>query len=184
MKKAELRKLLLDRRKQLSTEVRKEKSRKIHKRIVSREDYQKADCIFVYVSMGAEVETKTLIEQAWKDGKLVAVPKTAAGRKMYFLPIRSFAELQKSTFGVYEPTGDEKEARDPQKTDLFLVPVVGFDRNKNRMGYGGGYYDRYFAEHTGIRKIGLAFQIQETSVPSEETDIPLDEIITEQGVIV
>ena len=187
MKKTELRKQILEQRKQLSPEERRAKSRIICERILCRDDYRKAKRIFVYVSMGAEAETQMLIEQAWKDGKMVAVPKTAAKRKMYFLPIRSFAELRKSNFGVYEPTGRIEEAWIPQEDDLFLVPIVGFDRKKNRIGYGGGYYDRYFAEQKGIRKIGLAFQMQEAlfSIEGiEETDIPLDEIITENDVIV
>lgn len=182
--KQEVRKWILEQRKQLSAEERREKSNKILKRLLCREEYRKAKRIFVYVSMGAEVETKALIEQAWKDGKIVAVPKTAAERKMYFLPIQSFAELQKNSFGVSEPTGGKEKTLIPQEGDLFLVPIVGFDRNKNRMGYGGGYYDRYFAKHKGFRKIGLAFAMQMQEIPTEETDIPLDEIITENGVIV
>lgn len=184
MEKQEVRKRILALRKQLSEEERREKSGRIQERILCRENYRKAKRIFVYVSMGAEVETQALIEQAWNDGKMIAVPKTAAERKMYFLPIQSFAELQKNSFGVSEPTGGEEKALIPQKGDLFLVPVVGFDRNKNRMGYGGGYYDRYFAKHRGIYKIGLAFAVQMQEFPTEETDIPLDEIITENGGII
>lgn len=184
IEKRELRKRILERRKQLSAEERREKSGKILERILCREAYRKAARIFVYVSMGAEVETQALIEQAWQDGKQVAVPKTAPERKMYFLPVQSFAELQKNSFGVYEPTGREEEAWIPEEGDLFLVPVVGFDAKKNRMGYGGGYYDRYFAKHRGFRKIGLAFALQMQEIPTEETDIPLDEIITENGVII
>lgn len=186
MKKQELRKVILEKRSQLSVEGRKEKSKKIQESILRREDYKRAECVFVYISIGAEVETKELIKQAWKDGKTVAVPQTAKGRRMYFLPITSFDALQKSKFGMYEPSGSEEEKLIPQKNDLFLAPGVVFDRKKNRMGYGGGYYDRYFAEHRNIRKIGLAFQmqVQEETLPMEETDIPLDEIITENGVIV
>lgn len=184
MEKRELRKSILEKRNSLSSEERKEKNKKILEMILCREEYRKAVRVFLYVSKEEEVDTRELMEQAWKDGKTVAVPKTAAERKMYFLPVQSFAELQKNSFGVYEPIGSEEQAVIPQEGDLFLTPVVGFDRQKNRMGYGGGYYDRYFAKHKGIRKIGLAFQIQEISIPTEETDIPLEEIITENGGIV
>ncbi len=186
MEKQALRKVILERRKQLSAEERREKSKTILENILQKEEYKKAERVFVYISMGAEVETTELIQQAWRGGKTVAVPKTAKGRKMYFLPMTSFEALEKSKFGVYEPIGGEEDTLIPQEDDLFLIPGVVFDTKKNRMGYGGGYYDRYFAENREIRKIGLAFQmqVQEEEIPTEETDIPLDEIITENGVII
>ena len=100
---------------------------------------------------------------------------------MIFLKIESFADLKEGRFGVMEPVTQEEMI--PGAGDLFLVPRAFFDRNKNRIGYGGGYYDTYFEKHQGYRKIGLAFseQISETAIPTEETDIPLDDIVTENG---
>ena len=124
---------------------------------------------------------REILKQAWRDGKAVAVPKTEKGRKMIFLKINSFADLQEGRFGVMEPVGGEEMI--PEKDDLFLVPGALFDRKKNRIGYGGGYYDTYFEKYRGYRKIGIAFseQITETDIPTEAYDIPLDDIVTENG---
>ena len=122
----------------------------------------------------------TKIIESIKDGKIVAVPKTEKGRKMIFLKINSFADLQEGRFGVMEPVGGEEMI--PEKDDLFLVPGALFDKKKNRIGYGGGYYT-YFEKYKGYRKIGIAFseQITEKEIPTAEYDIPLDDIVTENG---
>lgn len=179
--KKKLRKEALARRKEMPAEERVEKSRQITEHILQSEVYQKAKSVFSFVSMGTEVEMRDILRQAWKDGKNVAVPKTKQGREMIFLKIESFADLEEGRFGVMEPVTQEEII--PEAGDLFLVPGALFDRNKNRIGYGGGYYDTYFEKHQGYRKIGLAFseQISETDIPTEVNDIPLDDIVTENG---
>ena len=181
--KKKLREEALARRNVIPIEERREKSRKITEIILQSEVYQKAERVFSFVSMGAEVETRDILRQAWQDGKTVAVPKCLKGRVMYFLPIETLEELQKSRFGVMEPAGEIEDALIPEKGDLFLVPGTLFDGKKNRIGYGGGYYDVYFENYQGYRKIGLAFseQITETPIPVEDYDIPLDDIVTENG---
>lgn len=176
------RKIALAKRNQIPAEKRAEKSAKIAEHILQSEAYWQAARVFSYVSMGTEVETRELLRQALRDGKIVAVPKTEKNRKMFFLEICSLAELQEGRFGVWEPIGEKDAALVPAAGDLFLVPGVLFDRKKNRMGYGGGYYDTYFETYKGYRKIGLAFseQISE-EIPIEETDVPLDDIVTENG---
>lgn len=179
--KKKLRKEALAKRKKIPAEERVEKSRRITEHILQSEVYQKAKSVFSFVSMGSEVETRDILKRAWKDGKTVAVPKMKQGREMVFLKIESFADLKEGRFGVMEPFGGEEQM--PAEGDLFLVPGALFDRNKNRIGYGGGFYDTYFEKHQGYRKIGLAFseQISETDIPTEVNDIPLDDIVTENG---
>lgn len=168
----------LARRNAIPSEERAEKSAAIVGHLRKREEYRQAACIFSYVSIGSEVETRELLTYALRDGKAVAVPKTGKNRNMEFLQIFSLEDLREGRFGVMEPTSGT--VRIPQETDLFLVPLVSFDGKKNRLGYGGGYYDTYFAEHTGYRRIGLAFSEQkEKDLPTEEWDIPLDAIVTE-----
>lgn len=178
-----LREMALQRRDAASLEVRREKSEKIKEHVLHSEAYQEARRVFSFVSMGSEVETRGILEQAWQDGKTVAVPKTERGRSMYFLPIQSLTELREGRFGVMEPFGNREQEIIPCAGDLFLVPGVLFDEKKNRSGYGGGYYDMYFAKYQGYLKIGLAFsfQVQKETLPVEETDIPLDDIVTENG---
>jgi 5-formyltetrahydrofolate cyclo-ligase len=102
---------------------------------------------------------------------------------MYFIPINSSDDLQEGRFHVMEPKGTMEDAVIPEEGDLFLVPGALFDRRKHRIGYGGGYYDTYFEKYQGYRKIGFAFseQLTETDIPTEKTDIPLDDIVTENG---
>lgn len=179
--KKKLRKEAFAKRKEISAEERMEKSRRITEHILQSEVYQKAKSVFSFVSMGSEVETRDILKRAWRDGKIVAVPKMKQGREMVFLKIESFADLKEGRFGVMEPVTQEEMI--PEAGDLFLVPGALFDRNKNRIGYGGGFYDTYFEKHQGYRKIGLAFseQISETDIPTEVNDIPLDDIVTENG---
>ena len=102
---------------------------------------------------------------------------------MYFIPIDSFDDLQEGRFGVMEPKGTAEDAIVPAIDDLFLVPGALFDRKKHRIGYGGGYYDTYFEKYKGYRKVGLAFseQISDIFLPAEAYDVPLDDIVTENG---
>ncbi len=181
--KKELRAEALKQRDAIPLAEREEKSRQIAAYILRSEAYQYAKRIFTFVSMGSEVETKGIMAQAWKDGKTVAVPKTEKGRVMYFLPIESFGDLKEGRFGVMEPLGGQEDAVVPKKGDLFLVPGALFDEKRNRIGYGGGYYDTYFEKYGGYGKIGLAFQFQvgKVPIPAEKTDIPLDNIVTENG---
>lgn len=181
--KKELRKEALVKRNDLHPEDRAEKSKRITEYILKSEAYVNAKRVFSFVSMGSEVETRMVLEQAWKDGKIVAVPKTEKGRRMYFLQINSLSDLQEGRFGVMEPLGSQENEIIPAEGDLFLVPGALFDKKKNRIGYGGGYYDTYFEKYKGYRKIGLAFclQVQTALIPVEKTDIPLDDIVTENG---
>ena len=162
-------------------EKREEKSRQIAAHILESAAYQNTERIFTFVSMGSEVETEEIIRQAWQDGKAVAVPKTEKHREMHFYEIRSLAELSEGRFGVREPKGGAVCV--PKEGDLLLVPGLLFDGKKNRLGYGGGYYDTYFAKHKEGKRIGLAFAAQRFAeeLPTEETDVPLDAVITENG---
>ena len=179
--KKKFREEALAKRNSIPSEVRAEKGRQITEHILQSNVYKQAKTVFSFVSMGSEVETREILRQAWRDGKTVAVPKTENGRKMIFLRIDSFADLKEGRFGVMEPTTGEEVV--PETGDLFLVPGALFDRKKNRVGYGGGYYDTYFEKYRGYRKIGIAFseQITEMDIPTAEYDIPLDDIVTENG---
>ena len=162
-------------------EKREEKSRQIAAHILESAAYRNTERIFTFVSMGSEVETEEIIRQAWQDGKTVAVPKTEKHREMHFYEIRSLAELSEGRFGVREPKGGVVCI--PKEGDLLLVPGLLFDGKKNRLGYGGGYYDTYFAKHKEGKRIGLAFAAQRFAeeLPTVETDVPLDAVVTENG---
>ncbi len=182
--KKNLRDEILGRRKILDKEEKKHKDKKIYKTLVNSSLYKKCDNIFTYISFGGEVDTKEIIEKAFLDGKNVYVPVTKADGFMKFVQIEDFSELEKTPFGTLEPFDDNLKEEIPRDDYLFIVPGVAFDRNGNRVGYGKGYYDRYFYNHEVFNKIGLAydFQIKE-DVFAMDWDEKVDIIITETETI-
>ena len=154
-------------------------SRKITKVFVSLEEYKKCSRILAYVDYNHEVMTRYMIEAAWNDGKEVAVPKVV-GQDMVFYKLTDFAQLEKGYFGIPEPARGEivqwEEA-------LMIMPGVAFDRANHRVGYGGGFYDRFLEKHTKVRRVAVAFEFQMMpEVPTEPTDISPEIIVTEKEI--
>ena len=154
-------------------------SRKITETFVSLEEYKKCSRIFAYADYNHEVMTRYMIEAAWNDGKEVAVPKVV-GQDMVFYKLTDFAQLEKGYFGIPEPARGEivqwEEA-------LMIMPGVAFDRANHRVGYGGGFYDRFLEKHTKVRRVAVAFEFQMMpEVPTEPTDISPEIIVTEKEI--
>jgi len=149
----------------------------IKNKVLNSEVYQKCKSIFTYVSMGSEVDTLKIIEYSLLNNKSVAVPKITQ-TKMIFVKIDSLNDLKLGKFNILEPVSDYEIKSD--EYTLFLIPALVFDKNNYRIGYGGGYYDKYLYNIKCLKKVGLAysFQIVE-SVPKNDFDIPLDFVITD-----
>lgn len=146
-------------------------------------EYQEADCIFAYMDCKNEVETKKVIEQCWKDKKTVAVPKVF-GEIMKYYAITSYDDLEEGYFGIREPKF-EKLPEIIREDGLMILPGVAFDEKRHRVGYGGGFYDRYLEQHPNMKKIAFAFEFQVFSeVPSETFDRQPEKIITEERIII
>ncbi|MGD0081135.1 MAG: 5-formyltetrahydrofolate cyclo-ligase [Methanoregula sp.] len=142
------------------------------------------DPIMVYVSKPREVDTRRLIGQLIVSRKKIVVPviekETRTLRLSY---LDRISDLVESTFQVPEPIGHELPA-DSRDIKGVIVPVLAFDRNGTRLGYGAGYYDRFLSAHPHMAKIGLAFACQEfDEIPADGNDIGMDIIITENGII-
>jgi 5-formyltetrahydrofolate cyclo-ligase len=141
------------------------------------------DPVMVYVSKPLEVNTRHLIEYLIAGRGRIIVPvieKETVNLRLSWLDDPSM--LVESTFQVHEPTGHEIPAR-PDDVKAAIIPVLGFDRKGNRLGYGAGYYDRFLARYPHIIRIGLAFACQETPViPCEDNDIKMDFMVTENGL--
>lgn len=143
--------------------------------------YRSAGYICAYISKKNEADTRPIIEQAWRDGKSVCVPKVY-GDNMHFIQINRFDELLPGNFGIMEPRSDIYS--DPE-TGLIVMPGVAFDKSRNRIGFGGGYYDRYLENHQGLTKAALAYSCQIVDrIDSEDTDIKPDLIVTESNIII
>lgn len=139
--------------------------------------------VMVYVSKPPEVSTETLIAALIARGSRIIVPiierETISLRFSY---LEDPCVLVDSTFHVPEPVGSEIPAR-PEEVTVAVIPVLGFDRKGNRLGYGAGYYDRFLAQHPKITTIGLAFACQETSdIPCDAHDVRMELVITENGI--
>ena len=174
--RAEIRK----KRRALSPEEAAARSQAICRFLQTCREYQEAETIYAYLSMPGEVCLDTLLLDAWQQGKQTAVPRVCGGQ-MTFHPLTSLSDVELSPMGIREPLcPDEVTTR---KKVLLLMPGIAFDLLCNRIGQGGGYYDRYLSFHPLPQKwtVAFAFQLYQT-LPSSPHDIKPDAVITESGL--
>jgi 5-formyltetrahydrofolate cyclo-ligase len=180
--KETVRSRILSQRKQFSEEERNRKSSMICRKLLSQEWYETIKQILVYSAVQKEVDLGEFIRQAWKDGKILYFPKVF-GKTMEFFRADSPADLKKGSFGVAEPW-DESRPYEAAHQNLILVPGVAFSGNGARIGYGKGYYDRYFGrwneKDISYTAIGIAFDFQVIQeFKTDSNDICMHRIITE-----
>ena len=164
----------------LEEEVKNNMDYEIYKKLIDSELYLNANNIFIYMSFGKEIETKNIINKALKDKKKVYIPKIyKEDKSMRAIRLKSLAELKENSMGILEPI-DDSDYINKEQLDLILVPGVVFDLSGHRIGYGGGYYDRYLEDIKAIRnKLVLAYDLQVIDfIDSEIHDIKFDYIIT------
>ena len=180
--KNSIRQILRHRKEAMMPENRLEKSKRVCYHIMTL--IQDGETVMVYTSKEKEVNTTPLITKLFENGNPVIVPiivKDDISLRLSYL--RDFSVLVPSTFGVPEPIGNEILATG-ENVDTIILPMLGFDRTGGRMGYGAGYYDRFLAKNQKVRKIGIAFACQEyDNLPVDGNDIPMDYIITEEGIV-
>ncbi len=141
--------------------------------------FQNTEWVYIYIDYKNEVMTGEIMKRALAMGKRVAAPKVV-GKDMIFYEIQSLNDLEPGYFGIQEPREDLPVA--DCETALLVMPGVAFDREKHRVGYGGGFYDRFLEKHTKLYKAALAFEFQMfEEVPVEPTDILPDVVITEKN---
>lgn len=177
--KAEIRKRILESMSLIRGSEREKRNEDFLVRLKNDQDVQNAQNIFCFVSFRDEIDTREFIKYLLKNKKRVFVPLIRDG-KMLISEIRSFDELKEGFYGIPEPAYDSERIREADALDLVISPGVAFDREGYRIGYGGGYYDRLFAdEKLSAEKIGVLFREQLIeSVPKNEHDLPVDRIIT------
>ena len=175
MDKKSLRREIREKKRAMTEEEIVTRSERLGELFVSTEAYQNAKSIYGYLPYNQEVRTVPMLQKAIADGKRVAVPKVY-GDRMEFLWLDDLTKVEKSEMGIPEPIADEPIADDP--TALVLMPGVAFTQQGDRMGYGGGYYDRFLAAEPNHPTVALcyAFQMVE-SLPTEEFDIPVDVVL-------
>ena len=176
--KAELRKQVLQEMKAISQEQKQAIDQALTERLLQHPFYQEAEVIATYLSFSHEFQTQELIEQTLKDGKKVLIPKTYPKGRMDFV-VYNPQQLVKTSFGLLEPQGD-LEVVDASQIDLIHVPGLAFTTEGYRIGYGGGYYDRYL-EHFPGHTLSTIYPCQIQDFIPENHDIPVQEVLIDEG---
>ena len=176
--KSELRKQVLHEMKAISQEQKPAIDQALTERLLHHPFYQEAKVIATYLSFPHEFQTQGLIEQALKDGKKVLIPKTYPKGRMDFV-VYEPQQLVKTSFGLLEPQGN-LEVVDVSKIDLIHVPGLVFTTEGYRIGYGGGYYDRYLKHFSG-HTFSTIYPCQIRDFIPEKHDIPVQEVLIDEG---
>ncbi|HPT34330.1 MAG: 5-formyltetrahydrofolate cyclo-ligase [Dethiobacteria bacterium] len=187
MTKRELRKQIFQRRDRLSGEEIREYSRQIARRLYGLPEYRESRVIMFFLSFRSEVDTRSMVEESLARGKEVLVPKALPdSRELIASRLLDCREdLAPGAYGIPEPKESALRAVDPLQIDLLIVPGVAFSEDGRRLGYGGGYYDRFFGRlRPEVPLLALAFELQIVpEVPVQPWDRPVDLIVTEKRVI-
>ena len=175
MDKKELRRTIRERKRAMTEEEIVSRSEKLGVLFSQSEAYKAAKTIYGYLPYNQEVRTVPMLEQALKDGKRVAVPKVY-GDEMKFLYLDDLTQVEKGYAGIPEPIADGPVADDD--TALVLMPGLAFDPSGHRIGYGGGFYDKFLAAEPNHPTLALCYEFQMLpELHTEEHDIPVDTVL-------
>ena len=175
MNKQELRKQIRAQKRAMTEEQIVSKSEQLGILFTQSEAYRNANSIYGYLPYNQEVRTVAMLEQALKDGKRVAVPK-CYGDEMKFIWMEDLSRVEKGYANIPEPIADGPVADD--ETALVLMPGLAFDPQGHRIGYGGGFYDKFLASEPNHPTLALCYDFQMLDhLETEEFDIPVDHVI-------
>ncbi len=181
--KRDVRRRVLAARDAMTPPERERASASISDRVLTLPEVERASTVMVFWSFGSEPDTASLVEAFQARGVQVALPRIVDGEMEphTFAPGDAVAE---TSFGAREPSAGEE--LDPSTIDIVVTPLVAFDRSGRRVGYGGGYYDRFFLRtRPDTARVGIAFDMQltEEDLPHGHFDVGLDAVVTESGVV-
>lgn len=172
-------------RRSLSSELQTLDAEKLLQRLIKLDKLQQSENIAISLAFDGEIDTHPFIEWCWKNNKQVYLPVVHPFSKghLLFLHYTATTEMVANQYGILEPVLDQQQICPVAQLDLIFTPLVAFDKQGNRIGMGGGYYDRtlapWFDSQTGPYPIGLAHDCQLVEqLPIESWDVPLPEIIT------
>lgn len=175
MNKKELRSAIREKKRAMSEELILRKSSALKDKFLATDAYRQATAIYGYLPYNQEVRTVPILEQALRDGKKVAVPKVY-GDDMKFIYLDDLSRVAKGYAGIPEPIDDGPVADD--EGALVLMPGLAFDPQGHRIGYGGGFYDRFLEREPHHPTVALCYDFQMfQKLETEEFDIPVDLVI-------
>lgn len=172
MDKKMLRSMIREKKRAMMPEQIESASQQLTELFLATQAYRNAKTVYGYLPYNQEVRTVPVLEQALKDGKKVAVPKVF-GDEMKFIYLDDLNKVEKGYSGIPEPIDDGPEADDP--TALVLMPGLAFDREGHRIGYGGGFYDKFLSKEPNHPTVALCYDFQIVEdLPVDYYDIPVD----------
>lgn len=145
--------------------------------------WKNASSVGITISQGFEWDTKAIIEAAWNDNKQVSVPKCDPSIKaLTFYQLTTYEQLEVVYYNLKEPNPDQSQETEKSTIDLLIVPGLLFDPSGYRIGFGGGYYDRFLTNfpNTTVSLISKGQLVKE--IPKEKFDLPVNYLITEDGL--
>ncbi|WP_349948117.1 5-formyltetrahydrofolate cyclo-ligase [Lacrimispora sp. BS-2] len=174
--KNDIRLIIKEQRKTLETATENAWNHAICEKLLNLDDIHRAFCVYCYASFHREAGTWKFMEALLRQGKCVAVPKVV-GKELEFYSISGKADLEEGIMGIMEPKPSCLKIHDPEAP--VIVPGLAFDKSGNRLGYGGGYYDRLFEKEPDHPRIAIAYGFQIFDhIPTEPHDKRVDRIIT------
>ena len=175
MDKSTLRKKIREQKRAMPEEQIIATSQRLGELFLNSELYRNADTIYGYLPYNQEVRTTPMLGQALRDGKRVAVPKVY-GDEMKFIYLDDLSKVEKGFAGIPEPVADGPVAEDP--TALVLMPGLAFTEQGHRMGYGGGFYDKFLAQEPNHPTLALCYAFQMVDeLPIDDYDVPVDVVL-------
>ena len=166
---------------ELTNEYKKFADNKIYEHVINLETYKNAKTIFIFVGVKNEINTHPIIDQALKSGKIVLVPLCIRRGIMEARQITSLEDLKETKLGLLEPNKHSKKF-DIKQIDLSFIPCLAADKYGNRLGYGGGYYDRYFSNFQGPAIILCREKQVFEKIHTDSHDIAFENILTEENL--
>ncbi|MDO5690213.1 MAG: 5-formyltetrahydrofolate cyclo-ligase [Tissierellia bacterium] len=182
MDKKQLRKVWMERRASITPEDRERLDRLATDNLMATEEYQNAEHIFTFINFGDEIDTQRLIRESLALGKKIYLPVTEKGvDRMKLTALKDMDDLIVGHYGILTPKPEALDFIDHNLVDLVIVPGLAFDQEGYRLGYGAGYYDKFFSDLTAKpSKLGFCYAFQRTdSLPYDEYDVPVDRVITD-----
>lgn len=179
--KRELRKRLKEKRDSLDERYKKEADHAIFERAAALPQYRTAKTVFCYVGTSDEINTRPLLEHILSEGKRLGVPRCIKKGVMEVRAVTALSQLKPGMYGILEP-GEDCPVILPREIDMAFVPCLSCSRDGMRLGYGGGYYDRYLAQTECVKAALCREKMMTEEIPAQEWDLKMDMVITE-GVL-
>lgn len=182
LEKKRLRKEMKGKLMALSQRAREEIEEKLTSKLIHSTLWKHADTVGLTISRGLEWNTNPIIQTGWTEGKRVVIPRSfPESKELKFYQLEDYNQLQESFYNLLEPDPGKTEVIDKKEIDLLVVPGLLFDKEGYRIGFGGGYYDRFLANFSNQTvSIFYSEQLIE-AIPYEEFDIPVQHLLTENG---